>query len=73
MICKHFLRYTQLKDQTVLFSKSHLFALSLNVKQFYLIHRPNQVLPLQARMDLAVKGYSTFPKAAALQEPHHIV
>ena len=36
--------YTQLNDQTVLFqtiqfTKSHLFALSLNVKQFYLTHR----------------------------------
>ena len=31
--------YTQLNDQTVLFSISHLFALSLNVKQFYLTHR----------------------------------
>ena len=36
--------YTQLNDQTVLFqttqfSTSHLFALSLNIKQFYLTHR----------------------------------
>ena len=31
--------YIQLNDQTVLFSISHLFALSLNDKQFYLIHR----------------------------------
>ena len=36
--------YIQLNDQTVLFqsiqfSISHLFALSLNVKQFYLTHR----------------------------------
>ena len=36
--------YTQLNGQTVLFqiiqfSISHLFALSLNVKQFYFIHR----------------------------------
>ena len=35
---------TQLNDQTVLFqmiqfSISHLFVLSLNVKQFYLTHR----------------------------------
>ena len=28
--------YTQLNDQTILFHISHLFALSLNVKQFYL-------------------------------------
>ena len=30
--------------------------------------------PLQARMDLgamAMKGYSAFPKAPALPEPHH--
>ena len=31
--------YKQLNDQTVQFSIGHLFALSLNVKQFYLIHR----------------------------------
>ena len=36
--------YTQLNDQTVLFQAiqfriSHLFAHSLNVKQFFLIHR----------------------------------
>ena len=36
--------------------------------------RPYQVLPLRARVDLgamAMKGYSTFPKALALLEPHH--
>ena len=35
---------------------------------------PYQVLPLWARMDLAVmamKGYCAFPKAPALLEPHH--
>ena len=35
---------------------------------------PYQVLPLRARMDLgamAMKEYSTFPKAPALLEPHH--
>ena len=31
--------YTLLNDQTVLFSLSHLFALSLNVRHFYLNHR----------------------------------
>ena len=31
--------YTQLNDQTILFNLSHLFALSLNVQQFYLNHR----------------------------------
>ena len=46
--------YKQLSDETVLFlaiqfSISHLFTLSLNVKQFYFIHRygPDQVLPLR--------------------------
>ena len=32
------------------------------------------MLPLRARVDLgamAIKGYSTFPKAPALLEPHH--
>ena len=55
----------------------HLFAFSLNVKQFYLTDRvvgPYQVLPLQARVDLGVmkiKQYSIFPKAPALLQPHH--
>ena len=31
--------YTQLKDQTILFLAIHLFVLSLNVKQFYLIYK----------------------------------
>ena len=54
MICKQFLSitflnkpkhfFTQLNDQTVLFpiiqfSISHLFAHSINVRQFYLTHR----------------------------------
>ena len=37
-------------------------------------HRPYQMLPLRARVDLgamAMKGYSTFPKAPTLLEPHH--
>ena len=36
--------------------------------------RAYQVLPLQARVDLramTMKGYSAFPKAPALLEPHH--
>ena len=35
---------------------------------------PYQVLPFWARVDLgamAIKGYSAFPKAPALLEPHH--
>ena len=61
--------YAQLNDQTVLFltiqfNASYFYALSLNVKQFYLTHN----------VDLGVmvmKEYSTFPKTAALLEPHH--
>ena len=63
--------YTRLNDWIVLFltiqfNISHLFAHSLNVKQFY------QVLPLQVRVDLgvmAMKVFSTFPKASKL-DPH---
>ena len=64
--------FTQLNDQTVLFqaiqfSKSHLFALSKNVKQVYLT---------RFRVDLGVMTmegyyYSTSPKAQALLGPHH--
>ena len=35
---------------------------------------PYQVLPCRARVDLgtmAIEGYSAFPKALALLEPHH--
>ncbi len=35
---------------------------------------PPQVLPPRARMDhgaMAMKGYTVFPKALALLEPHH--
>ena len=53
---------------TIQFCISYLFVLSLNVKQFYLTHRwdPIKVLPLLTRVNLgamAMKGYSTFPKA----------
>ena len=50
---------TQFKCQTVVFD---------------LYIGPYQVLPLQARVDLrviAMKGYSTFPKAPALLETHN--
>ena len=62
--------------QTIQFSISHLFALSLNVKQFYLTPSIGlfQVLPLHVRMDLramATKSSSTFPKAPALLETHY--
>ena len=68
--------YTQLNDQTVLFqaiqfSISHLFALSLNVKQFYFDPSIEfyQVLPLRVIVDLgvmAMRRHSTFPKAVRL-------
>ena len=50
---------TQFKYQTILFN---------------LMIWPYQVLPLRVRVDLgamAMKGYSAFPKAPALLEPHH--
>ena len=71
--------YTQLNDRTVLFltyqvSLIYLFALSLNVNQFYLTHL---VLLLRARVNLGVmgiEGYSAFPKAPEfLMSHHHIV
>ena len=69
VICLHAVKRSVL-FQTIQFSISHLFTLSLNVKQFYL----TQVIPLWDRVNLgviAMKGYSTFPKAPALLEPHH--
>ena len=41
---------------------------------FNLYIGPYNVLPRQAKLDLgamAMKGYSVFPKALALLEPHH--
>ena len=66
--------YKESNDQTILFqtiqsSIIHLFAHSLNVKQFYLTQREDP-----ARMDLgviAMKGYFTFSRAPALLEPHY--
>ena len=61
--------YAKLNDQTVLFqtiqfSISHLFALGLNVKQFYLTHEQDPIYVDLGAM--AMKGYSEFPKAPAL-------
>ena len=53
----------QIQFQTIQFSISHLFALSLNVKRSYLTF---QVLPLLAIVDLgamAMKEYTIFPRA----------
>ena len=53
--------YTELKVKTVLFQ-----AIQFSIS--------TQELPLQARVGLgamAMKGYSAFPKAPALLEPHH--
>ena len=48
------------------------FSISMLLVPF--IIGPYQVLPLRARVNLgtmAMKGYSAFPKAPALLEPHH--
>ena len=71
--------YTQLNDQTILFqtiqfSISHLFAHSLNVKQFYLIHRNlagATTLGQSGPVSNGNEGYSSFPKALVLLAPHH--
>ena len=71
--------YSQLNDQTVLFqtiqfSISHLFTLSLNVKKFYLTHWALSVATILDQSEPGSNGkkkYSAFPKAPALLEPHH--
>ena len=72
--------YKKLNVQTVLFLAIQ-FSMSLVCTQFKCQTvlfdpkiRPYQVLPLWVRLDLgamAMKGYSTFPKAPTLLEPHH--
>ena len=74
-------RYTQLKDQTFLFLTVQFSIKPFVCSQFkcqtvlfdsYI--GPFQVLPFQARVDLggmAMKGYSAFPKAPTLLEPHY--
>ena len=50
------------------------FSISMRLVLFNPKIGPYQVLPLRARVDLgamAMKGYSAFPKAPALLEPHH--
>ena len=50
----------------------YLFALSLDVKQFYLTY---QALPLQVRVDLGamtMKGYTAFPKTPELELHYQI-
>ena len=72
--------YTQFNDQTVLFQKIQ-FSMSFVGTQFKcetilfdLEIGPDQILPLRATVDLgvmAIKGYSTFPKALTSLEPKH--
>ena len=72
--------YTQLNDQTFLFLTIQ-FGMSFvctqfkcQTVQFNPYTGPNQVVLPQVRADqrtMAMKGYSTFPKAPALLEPHH--
>ena len=47
---------------------------TVNSNHGLVLFNPYQLLPLQVRLDLkvmAMKGYSAFPKAPALLEPHH--
>ena len=60
-----------------MFSISHLFALSLNIKvhnlNVKLLSLTYHSLPLRAKVNLEAilkKGYSAFPKASVLLEPH---
>ena len=68
--------YTHLNDQTVLFQTIQ-FSISTQFKcqkvQVYPLIGPSQVLTLRVRVNLgvmAMKGYSAFPKATTLLEPH---
>ena len=62
--------------QAILFSQTVLIQLSVSMQLVLFKPQigPYQVLPFRARVDLgamAIKGNSTFPKAAALLKPHH--
>ena len=73
MICKHIFRYKVLNDKTVLFLIIQ-FLLECQMDLFDLLIGPYQVLPPRFRVNLgamAMKVFSAFPKATALQEPHH--
>ena len=70
--------YTQLNGQRVpfltnRFNISNLFALSLNVKQSYLIHRQNHIGCYYSRLVWTREQwqYSAFPKVPALLETHY--
>ena len=66
--CKYSLIVKTFLFQAIRFSISMLLVL------FNPLIGPHQVLPLRAKVDLgamAMKGYSTFPKARASLEPHH--
>ena len=56
------------------FTQTIQFSISIPLVLFNPLIGPYQVLPRRARVDLgamAIKGYSAFPKARALLEPHH--
>ena len=72
--------FTHLDDQTVLFQTNnltcHFFALSLNVKQFYLTCRKEPIKCYHSGPEWIwgwwqVKGHSAFPKAPTLAKLHH--
>ena len=71
--CKYDLSKTFLL-QTIHFSQTIQFSISMSLVLFNPQTGPYQVLPRLARVDLgamAMKGCSTFPKAPASLEPHH--
>ena len=60
--------------QAIQLAQTIHFSISMLLVLFNPKIGPYQVLPLKARGDLgamAMKGYSAFPKAPALLEPHH--
>ena len=62
--------------QAIQFAQTIHFNISMLLVLFNPWIWPYQVLPLRARVDLGamtIKGYSAFPKAPVLLEPHHLI